>query len=102
MSVWVKKREERKKEQDNIHTHIHTLTHSAKRYHNIVPFPILMNSGLVVLLPLLFLIGVLAVILISAINLLADAFPVVALAVAVFCLILLGVLIAAVLKKDNE
>ena len=30
MSVWVKKREERKRESNNIHTHLHTLTHSLR------------------------------------------------------------------------
>ncbi len=53
------------------------------------------NEGLVVL----FLIGVLAVILIATVNVLAESYPEVALAVCLFCLVLLGLLTVVVLAS---
>ncbi len=48
-------------------------------------------------LVLLFLIGVLAVILIATVNVLAESYPEVAIAVCLFCLVLLGVLVIVAL-----
>jgi hypothetical protein len=58
-----------------------------------------MGSGLV----FLFVICVLAAILIATVNVLAASYPVVALCVAEFCLVMLTVLIVLVLaRRGNE
>ena len=60
------------------------------------------SDGLIVLLPILFLIGAVALILICAINVLGAAYPAVALAVVVFAMVLLVVLCVVALKRDSE
>jgi len=58
------------------------------------------SDGLIVLLPILFLIGAVALILVCAVSLLAEAFPVIAVAVAIFAMVLLVVLCAVVLRRE--
>jgi hypothetical protein len=60
----------------------------------------LMSNGLAVLLPILFLISAVALILVCAVSLLAEAFPVIAVAVAIFAMVLLVVLCAVVLRRE--
>ena len=59
-----------------------------------------MDNGLVVVLPILFLIAVVAALLLSVIGTLIQYFPVLALIVAVFAMVLLTALCIVALKRE--